>query len=53
MIVIRFRFAIKVFLLLQDEAIERSVSFVHNKKKVILDLVPNRYDIPISLVLNY
>ena len=28
---------------LQNEKIERSISIVHNKKTIILDLVPNRY----------
>jgi hypothetical protein len=31
--------------MLQDEAVERSISFLQNGKKVVLDLVPNRFDI--------
>jgi hypothetical protein len=30
--------------MLQDEKIERSISFVHNGKTVVFDLVPNRCD---------
>ena len=29
----------------QGESIERSVSFVHKGKNIVLDLVPNRLDI--------
>jgi hypothetical protein len=42
-----------MFLMLQGEAVERSISFLHNGKKLVLDLVPNRYYILFLLIAIY
>jgi hypothetical protein len=36
--------------MLQDENVERSISFLHNGKNVVLDLVPNRYALYILFI---